>query len=79
MPAYPSLDESLDRLRRAGWSVGDVGTATRWLVSGANGENVLFAEARGRAEAWHQACEQAVAVGMLAPPRERQAWPKGGR
>jgi hypothetical protein len=26
---YPSVDESLDRLHRAGWSVGDYGTATR--------------------------------------------------
>jgi hypothetical protein len=29
MPAYATVDESLDRLRRAGWSVGDYGTATR--------------------------------------------------
>jgi hypothetical protein len=28
MPAYPPVDESLDRLRRAGWSVGDPG----WLA-----------------------------------------------
>jgi hypothetical protein len=67
---YATPDESLDRLRRAGWSVGDVGTATRWLVSGTNGENVLFAEGRSRAEAWHRACEQAAAVGMLAPARD---------
>ena len=26
---YPPVDESLDRLHRAGWSVGDYGTATR--------------------------------------------------
>jgi hypothetical protein len=69
MRAYSSVDESLDRLRRAGWSVGDVGTATRWIVSRTNGENVLLAEGRGRAEAWHRACEQAAAMGMLAPPR----------
>ena len=34
---YPSVDESVDRLHRAGWSVGDYGTATRWVVSGSNG------------------------------------------
>jgi hypothetical protein len=33
--AYPPVDESLDYLRRAGWSVGDVATATRWVVGGA--------------------------------------------
>jgi hypothetical protein len=35
-------------------------------VSGANGENLLRAEAAGQAEAWWRACEQARAVGMLA-------------
>jgi hypothetical protein len=79
MTSYPSADESLDRLRRAGWSVGDVGTATRWVVSGTNGENVIFAVGGSRAEAWHRACEQAAGVGMLAPVGKRQAWPKGGR
>jgi hypothetical protein len=68
---YPTVDESLGRLRRAGWSVGDVGTATRWVVSGTNGENMVFAEGQSRAEAWHRASEQAAAVGMLAPARER--------
>ena len=29
MPAYPSVDESLDRLHWPGWSVGDYGTPTR--------------------------------------------------
>ena len=37
MPAYPPVDEALDRLRRAGWSVGDYGTATRWVVSDGTG------------------------------------------
>ena len=69
-PDYPSVDESLDRLRRAGWSVGDVGTAEVWLVTGTNGENVVHALGRTQAEAWWRACEQARAVGMLAPARE---------
>jgi hypothetical protein len=71
MPAYPIVDESLDRLHRAGSSVGDYATATRWVVSGTNGENLIYAEGPSRAEAWHRACEQAAAVGMLAPPRLR--------
>jgi hypothetical protein len=69
MPGYASVDESLDRLHRAGWSVGDYGTAKRWIVSGGNGENLIYAEGDTRAEAWHRACEQAAAVGMLARPR----------
>jgi hypothetical protein len=67
--AYPPVDESLDRLHRAGWSVGDYGTATLWVVSGGNGENLLYAEGHTRPEAWWRACEQAAAVGMLAPAR----------
>ena len=39
MPTYPPVDEFLDRLRGAGWSIGDHGTATRWVFSGSNGEN----------------------------------------
>jgi hypothetical protein len=69
VPTYPPVDESLDRLRRAGWSVGDYRTATPWVVSGSNGENLLYAEGCSRAEAWHLACEQAAAAGMLAPAR----------
>jgi hypothetical protein len=65
----PTVDESRGRLHRAGWSVGEIATATRWLVTGTNGENQSKAEAPGQAEAWGRACEQAAAVGMLAPPR----------
>ena len=38
MSTFPTIDESYDRLHRAGWSVGDYGTATRWVVSGSNGD-----------------------------------------
>jgi len=62
-------DESFDRLKRAGWSVGDVRIVTptglAWLVTGANGENVIEARGATQAEAWHQACEQAQGLGML--------------
>jgi hypothetical protein len=44
MPIYPAVDESLDRLRRAGWSVGDAAFgpehALVWLVSGNDREEV---------------------------------------
>jgi hypothetical protein len=48
MNTYPSVDESRDRLHRAGWSVGEIATATRWLICGTNGENAIKAEAPGR-------------------------------
>jgi hypothetical protein len=46
-----------------------IASALRWLVTGSNGENAIKAEASGQAEAWWRACEQAAAVGMLAPVR----------
>jgi hypothetical protein len=67
---YPPAEDSLDRMHRAGWSVGDYGTATLWIVSGRNGENLLYAEGGTRAEAWWRACEQAASVGMLSPPAD---------
>jgi hypothetical protein len=70
MPDYPSVDESRDRLHRAGWSIGDAGGRTSWIVSGTNGENVIRAEGRSQAEAWYRATLQAEAVGMLAKPRQ---------
>ena len=67
--SYPTVDGSFARLHRAGWSVGDVRILTVegpvWLVSGTNGENAVSARAATQAEAWHQACQQAEAAGML--------------
>jgi hypothetical protein len=73
MRTYPPAEESRDRLHRAGWSVGDVGTVSgSSLVSGTNGENAIRAWGATPDEAWWRACEQATAVGMLAP--ERRDW-----
>ena len=69
-PAYPSVDESLDRLRRAGWSVGHVGGPAGWMVSGGNGENAVNATGATLAEAYWRACVQARELGLLARPRE---------
>ena len=73
-PHYPCVDEFCDRLRRAGWSIGDTAFgpehALVWLVTGTNGENTVVSPGRSQAEAWWRACEQARAVGMLAPARE---------
>jgi hypothetical protein len=70
VPSYPTAEESRERLHRAAWCVGEVGTVGGpWLASGTNGENVIKAWARTPDAAWHRACEQAGAVGMLAPER----------
>ena len=75
MPAYPSPDESFARLHRAGWSLGETGSAGRWLVTGSNGENQISATGASQAEAWHRAVEQAEALGMLARSPAGQAGP----
>jgi hypothetical protein len=71
MPAlyYPSVDESFTRLHRAGWSIGQTAGAAVWIVSDANGENLIVAGGQSQAEAWYRATLQAEAVGMLARPR----------
>ena len=66
---YPPVDESRDRLHRAGWSVGEAAFGPAWVVSGTNGENRLHATGATQAEAWWRACGRARAVGMLAPAR----------
>jgi hypothetical protein len=73
---HPTVDESLDRLHRAGWSIGDYGTATRFLVCGCNGENQLNAEGASRAEAYWRACVQARALGLLAPLKDAAQRPR---
>jgi hypothetical protein len=77
MATYPSVDKSRDRLHRAGWSVGEFATATAWIVTGANGENVLEAWGATQRKAWWRACELARAVGMLAPAKLTGRWTGG--
>ncbi len=78
---YPAPEESFARLHAAGWSVGDASVLTaggvRWLVTRANGENVIEARAPTQAEAWHRACAQAEAAGMLGAVCPAQAGPAG--
>jgi hypothetical protein len=66
-------NESFARLHRADWSVGEVRILTAegplWWVSGTNGEKAVSARGRTQAEAWHRACEQAEAAGMLGKER----------
>jgi hypothetical protein len=69
-PAYPSVDESGDRLRRAGWSLGEACFGHRWHVEGRNGENRLLAGGASQAQAWWRACLLARELALLAGARE---------
>jgi hypothetical protein len=50
MPPFPTVDESRDRLHRAGWSVGDAAFGILWHVIGTNGENAIDAGATTQSE-----------------------------
>jgi hypothetical protein len=69
---FPSAEESLLRLHRAGWSVNCTEFEGRdgpvWIVSGYNGENQVLTAAPTLEEAWWLACVQARSVGMLGRP-----------
>jgi hypothetical protein len=67
---YPTVDESFDRLHRAGWSVGDVHTSAGWLVSDATLAPRRLRAARGRIVAWLPRIGQAV-PGQVAAVRLR--------
>jgi CheY-like chemotaxis protein len=75
---YTKSDESFAALPRAGWSVGDVQVMTAaglvWLVTGANGENVIEARGSTQAEAWDRACQQAESLGMLGEVEGPRPW-----
>ena len=64
--SYPSVDESRDRLRRAGWSLGEARFGAFWQVDGTSGENRLLATGATQAEAWWRACLLARELGLLA-------------
>jgi hypothetical protein len=68
--AYPSVDESRDRLRCAGWSLGETCFGLVWQVDGTNGENRILATGTSQAETWWRACLQAREAGALARSRE---------
>jgi hypothetical protein len=39
MSGPADIEACHERLHRAGWSIGGVGTSSEWLVTGTNGEN----------------------------------------
>ena len=80
MLTYPSVEESRQRLERAGWSA-EVELWTfpvsgpRYRVVVCRGGRAVSGDGDSAAEAWWQAGEQAEAVGRPAPP----AAARGGR
>ena len=65
MPTYPSVEQSLARLRAAGWSPVEEswpspGGRHVYQVVVAKGRRRVVGEARGVAGAWHRACAQAL-------------------
>ena len=72
---YPPPEDSLRRLHRSGWSMGEAGFTgaggrTIHRVDGSNGENRIRVQGSTPAEAWHRTVEAAAACGMLAD------WPR---
>jgi hypothetical protein len=71
----PPPEESLARLRRSGWSLGETAFFTEvggvvYQVDGSNGENKILVRGATAREAWWRAIEAAAAVGMLVD------WPR---
>jgi hypothetical protein len=71
---FPPAEESIDRLRRSGWSMGESGSVVAgcrvYVVDGRNGENRILAEGATAREVWWRACEQAAVCRML------RDWPR---
>jgi hypothetical protein len=65
---FPSVDESADRLHRAGCSIGEIVSGSGWRVFGTNGENMIDVTAKTQAETWWRACEAARSLGLLGAP-----------
>src|SRR5262249_49587173 len=76
----PAVDECRERLRRAGWSLGEAAAGAAWVVDGRNGENLILAVGASPAEAWRQACEQARRCAPCAwcSCSDSPTWPKPG-
>jgi hypothetical protein len=72
--AYPTVDECRDRLRRAGWSLGETCIGALWQVDGSNGENRLLATGTTQSQACWRACVMAREVGLLAGARGAEGW-----
>jgi hypothetical protein len=43
---FADFEACHERLHRAGWSIGEVGTSSGWLVTGTSGETVIHASVR---------------------------------
>ena len=73
MLTYPQVDESLDRLQRGGWAMGDIcvnhPNGREWVVTGQRGKHWIIARAPSQAAAWWLAWRQSA---RLAHSRRRK-------
>jgi hypothetical protein len=72
---FPSIAKSRDRLRRAGWVVGETRDGPIWVVTGTKGENLVNASGTCRVEVWWRACFQARELGTLVTPAGHESSP----
>ena len=59
MCAAELVDNALERLHRAGWSLGEIRQGDRWVIDGVNGENRIQASEQTQADALRIAIERA--------------------
>ena len=71
MQAPKPIDDAIEQLRIAGWSIGSAactqgaGGELLWLVCGHKSENTICAEGKTEAQAWTTALDKARALEML--------------
>lgn len=75
MLAYPKVDQSLDRLNKCGWAMGDLCVERPegrvWIVTGQRGKHWIIAQAPSQAAAWWLACRQAERLRRTTSRRRR--------
>jgi len=57
-------DLAYQRLRLAGWHLGEYACGSTWVVEGFLGENQIRATGTNQREAWQRAFEQAESIGL---------------
>lgn len=76
MTAYPSVDQSLERLNQVGWAMGDVcvnhPTGRVWVVTGKRGKHWIVAKAPSQAAAWWLAWRQARLLALQTATRRKR-------
>jgi hypothetical protein len=61
-----AIEELRERLRRAGWLLGEACEGSLWQVNGRKGKSRLVVTGQTRAQAWYNACVAAGEGGRAA-------------